>query len=176
MPLERPSVRRLFTRVDADASGTLEASEISAFLQAGGLESGFIASQAADRMVAKLGGADGRITWDQFLSGTHAMLPPGLADAEGRLDRTRVETVYAAMAGDAEKIGADEVAKYVKPQIGGMAAFFAKDIAKVAGCLTVDALDTDGDKAFGKQDLYDLVDDWQREMDAKKLYSVESTQ
>lgn len=164
MPVERPSVRRLFDRVDTDGSGTLEAEELKGFLRAGGLKSGMLAGQAASKLVSQLGDGEGRVTWERFLAGTRAILPPGLTDAEGRLDRDRVEGVYAQIAGGAEKVDADAVAAYVRPQIRGAASFFAKDIARVAGALTVEALDTDGDRAFSKQDLYDLIDDWQREM------------
>lgn len=166
----KPSLRKLFDRLDRDQSADLDKKDLKAHLvelEIGtGLLGGTIVNKGVQVFMEKLDGdGDQRVTWQEFVVGGKHLLPPGIVDEQGKLSRELAASVFAAMAGASGKADVDAVKIFVGQKLSGSSlALMSGTISESAAKIAVDALDADGDGAFTKDDLLALVDDINHEL------------
>lgn len=175
----RATLRRFYERIDVDHND-IDEGEIRAYLKKIGVGDGFLgerAVNAATEEILKILDAsdDRRIQWSELVLGGKKLLPAQLLDAEGRLDRGKVEDVFEMIVGkkrkNRDRADAKDLAKVMEPEIRKQAdsplkAMFAPMAAAAAAKVAIDAIAPDGEKAFTREDLYSIVDDINREVDA----------
>ena len=165
-----PSVSRLFKRVSG-GQPNIDRPKVEGYLKDLGVGSGLLGGQkvkqGADWFMSKFDNApkDGVVTWKEFVANGRHLVPPGIADDKGHLSPAKVSAVFDEIAGSGTpKASKESVASYIEPKITGMAAMFAGTIADATAKFAVDALDADGDGAFTRDDLTDLVKDINKEI------------
>jgi hypothetical protein len=175
----RATLRRFYERIDVDQND-IDEGEIRTYLKKIGVGDGFLGARAVDAATSEIlrildESADRRIQWRELVLGGKKLLPAQLLDAEGRLDRSKVGDVFESIVGKKKKnrdqVDAKDLAKVMEPEIRKQAdsplkAMFAPMAAAAAAKVAIDAIASDGEKVFTREDLYAIVDDINREVDA----------
>lgn len=177
----RPTLRRFYERVGRDPgpSGDLDEAEIRAYLKKIGVGDGLFGGRALDEATEQVLRAldeskDRRVQWEELVRGGARLLPAGLLDEAGHLDRARVGDVFEKIVGkkktDRERADVRDLAKYLEPEIrkqlaGSIKVMFASQAAVAAAKIGVDALAAENGKTFTRDDLFAIVDDINAEID-----------
>ena len=177
----RPTLRRFFERVDQNPAdrGDLDEAEIRAYLKKIGIGGGFFGNKELDEATAEIlkmldTSGDRRVQWEELVRGGASLLPAGLVDESGHLDRSRVDDVFEAIVGKKKKnrdrADANDLARYLEPELRARAdtmikAMFAAQAAAGAAKIGIDALAAENGKTFTREDLFAIVDDINAEID-----------
>ncbi len=163
-------LRGMFSRMDAKKKGAVDQGDIASYFRDLGLESGVMGAQVVDvgsrAFLEKLDeNGDKRVTYAEVLRRSPHILPKALLGPDGKLDASRVEGTFRAIAGDeAESAGLAELERYLAAELaadaqGPFAGAITGRVASMAARVALDILDGDGDARFTKQDLRAVVDE-----------------
>ncbi len=154
-------LRALFTSFDRDDNGAVDEAEMETFLVGIGL-----ANRGARLLVKQtiVKACGGQLTWSRFVGISHHLVPPGIADDDGRLDPDRVDEVFDRIAGNggAHATAAD-VERYTRSIMPFFMRPFAGTLARAAGTGVVGALSREGEACVRREDLRSLVEEIVRE-------------
>ena len=100
VPPTQPSLRLAFADFDRDGDDKITDGEVDAYLDDIGVPTGFIRSASHNAFNSRFDTrtADGIIEWDEFVDNAHELMPKAL-QVNGRVDPTKVDSVFDAMAG-----------------------------------------------------------------------------
>ncbi len=140
--------QRTFQRVDANGNGSLSRGEIKEHLGnvgvGGGLFGGVIKNKAADAFVDQFdGNNDSRVSWQEFQGQAASLMPQGIRDADGRINRTLANRTFEGMDSNGNgSLSVSELQSTLRRELP-RDTDHRSTVAEIGAKLGVDALDED---------------------------------
>lgn len=150
-------LRALFVSFDRDGNGTVDDVEMETYLVGIGIQSRAARVLVRETVVRTSGG---ELTWERFVSISHYLVPPGIADRHGRLQVERVDPIFDRIAGDGRPTASvEDVERYTKSTLPFFMRPFAGALARAAAKGVVSTLSRAGEHCVRREDLRTVVEE-----------------